>query len=537
MADDNNLFPAYQTPTFKTSIEGMTQAVPRPISEGKWGIPAKVTGTELSEEGNVRRTFFDDGTYYDNYWDPNNENIVGQMDQGDYISVFDRDGNVTNVSKGEKGLGGPVGGFNKVFHDIPVVGDVMKVSDKIAWNTEPTTQIARQFGLNETQQSDAAFMAALIAATYGAGSAGAGGAAGAGEAGAATTAATVGDAAPWATSVGLGTDLGGAATAGVGLGTTTAGVATLPAEVASATPAIAAQTGLTTEEVAALWAAYELEVGTAAAAGSGTAGTAVVGGGAAAAGGTTATGGATAAGTGSLTVGGFLDYLAKGIAVAGSATALYTAVKGQPSQTVSSTTTTSNLPSYMQGGAQQLWDDYINDFYGLGGGKSVKTMMGEDTSYVAGLDKNLAAMAGKQVSDMESGTGMFTPTNISFGGNPAFSFVPRSNRDLAKQQLTTGGVQNELLKPHTPNEASMAYNTYLGNLALNLNKGAGSTGTTTGTVPGTSSTTNVNNTLNTAGQLIQALNNYNTPSSSTTTTQPTYTIVKNADGQYVLTPK
>ena len=159
--DETAFSSGYQAPTFKTPIEGMTQAVPGPISEGKWGIKAKVIGTELSEEGNVRRTFFDDGTYYDNYFDPNNPGIVGQMDQGDYISVFDREGNVTNVPKGEQGLGGPVGGFNKVFHDIPVVGDVMKASDKIAWNTEPTTQIARQFGLNETQQSDAAFLAAI----------------------------------------------------------------------------------------------------------------------------------------------------------------------------------------------------------------------------------------------------------------------------------------------------------------------------------------------------------------------------------------
>jgi hypothetical protein len=215
----------------------------------------------------------------------------------------------------------------------------------------------------------------------------------------------------------------------------------------------------------------------------------------------------------------FMDYinaLGKGLQVVSSAVGVYNAFKGPGSQTVSSTTTTSNLPSYMQQGAQQLWDDYINDFYGLGGGKSVKTMFGEDTNYVAGLDKNLAALAGRQVSDMDVGRGMFTPTNVSFGGNKAFSFVPRSNRDLAKQQLTTGGIQNELLKPHTPNEAPMAYNTFLGNLALTLNKGAGSSATTTGTVPGTSTATNINTGLGAVHNLFNALNNYNKTESTTT---------------------
>ena len=206
------------------------------------------------------------------------------------------------------------------------------------------------------------------------------------------------------------------------------GAAALPTEVAAVTPAISQATGLTSEQVAALWAAYETEVGVAGGAGGvASAGGAVAGSGAAVGGGAVATGGgSTAAGTGGgTTLTGFLDYLQKGIAVAGTATALYTAVKGQPSQTVSSTTTTSNLPTYMQGGAQQLWDDYINDFYGIGGGKSTKTMMGEDTDYVAGLDKNLAAMAGKQVTDMENRTGMFNPTNVSFGGVPGIQFRPQ----------------------------------------------------------------------------------------------------------------
>jgi hypothetical protein len=174
----------------------------------------------------------------------------------------------------------------------------------------------------------------------------------------------------------------------------------------------------------------------------------------------------------------------------------------------------------MQGDAQSLWDQYINDFYGTGKTTgtypgvttpttSYQQRMTQDTDYVAQLEKKLAALGNGQVSDAQNRTGMFTPTNVSFGGNKVFDFVPKSNRNLANQVLNTATAATALETAHPPNEASQKFSNYLQNLALKLNTGSGSSSTSTANVPTTSAWTNIMNGLNQGLTLANAISKYN----------------------------
>jgi hypothetical protein len=89
-----------------------------------------------------------------------------------------------------------------------------------------------------------------------------------------------------------------------------------------------------------------------------------------------------------------------------------------------------------------------------------------------------------------AGEGLFKPMSIGFGGQPMFSFVPKSNRNLADQltgyaQRSSGanlGLAEDRLNAdttYTPNKASTDYTTMLLGLVPNLVMNSGST--TTGT--------------------------------------------------------
>ena len=222
---------------------------------------------------------------------------------------------------------------------------------------------------------------------------------------------------------------------------------------------------------------------------------------------------APAAAGGGWTAGNTLSALGLGLGVINGLTA------PTGGQNVSSNTASTNLPTYMQGDAQGLWDQYINDFYGTGKTtgtypgittptKSYQTRMGEDIDYVAALEKRLAGLAEGQVSDAQGRTGLFTPTNVSVNGSKIFDFVPRSNRDLAKQILTTAGLDTSLQTAHPPNEGTQAYTDFLGNLALKLNTGSNSS-TSTAQVPGPSVWTNIMQGLNQGLTLADAISKYN----------------------------
>ena len=219
-----------------------------------------------------------------------------------------------------------------------------------------------------------------------------------------------------------------------------------------------------------------------------------------------------------------------------SALATGAAIAGSGDQTTAATTTTTPTgpgTNPMPGmdnttAGKKTFEDYINDFYGLSGQPSVQQRTAQDQTALTGyqqalLDKlgaldtsHLAetkaavqpyqSQLGDVLNQSQTGTGYFKPVNLSFGGNPIASFVPRQNTALANQSLGMGkeassintaladigygqgtnlagreyGFQSENL----PNKAADTYSAKLGALMQYLNPNTGQTSTTTGTVPG-----------------------------------------------------
>lgn len=184
---------------------------------------------------------------------------------------------------------------------------------------------------------------------------------------------------------------------------------------------------------------------------------------------------------------------------------------GTGDKTATQTTTTSSLPTYAQGDASQLWNDYIDTVYGTGGQKGLQARTQEDTDYLKGLgdtysaDSKAAAqpyleLLSKQIAEGNAGTGLYTPTNITFGGNNLMSFVPKSNRNLASELLARANAQTttnqgladlnyKLGAAITPNTAANTYADKLGELATKLISGNQTT-TQSATMPGQSTWAN-----------------------------------------------
>lgn len=241
-----------------------------------------------------------------------------------------------------------------------------------------------------------------------------------------------------------------------------------------------------------------------------------------AAGGNAALAGTSGAGVAGTTAGGITygDILKGALAVAPAVIGATANTGGTP---VSATSTTTNLPTYMQAGAQQTWDDYINTFYGLQGGKSYKSMLDEDTQYKQTQGNKLSTLLQSLVDQGTSGTGMFTPTNVSFGGNKVFSFVPKSNRNLANQLAALQGANYDLSTDLAPNKASTDYLDKLFTVITALNPQSNTQTTQQTTTPTTSTWANI------LQGLTQGTNIYNALNSGSSSNVK---MVQNADGTY-----
>jgi len=188
-------------------------------------------------------------------------------------------------------------------------------------------------------------------------------------------------------------------------------------------------------------------------------------------------------------------------------------------------------------GAQRLWDEFIDDFYGVSPIEQAPEALTEPKSYKQRLEENLAYL--KEVEEaykgeldaleagyltktqeavspyqqqltnvlgqLQGGYGLGTPVSFGFGGQRVASFVPRQSHELAAQQLEIGqqGMQTrtgladlenalaeaaakrgfDFSQKHTPNEIADAYSKVLEELMWKMNTGQH---TTTGTIPGTS---------------------------------------------------
>ena len=180
--------------------------------------------------------------------------------------------------------------------------------------------------------------------------------------------------------------------------------------------------------------------------------------------------------------------------------------------------------------AQRLWNEFIDDFYGVSpeiSPESYKQRLEENLTYLKGVEeaykgkldalgagyltKTQEAVSPYQqqltnvLGQLQGGYGLGTPVSFGFGGQRIASFVPRQNRKLAAQQLEIGqqGMQTrtgladlenalaeaaakrgfDFSQKHTPNEIADAYSKVLEELMWKMNTGQH---TTTGTIPGTS---------------------------------------------------
>jgi hypothetical protein len=244
------------------------------------------------------------------------------------------------------------------------------------------------------------------------------------------------------------------------------------------------------------------------------------------------------------------------------------AMLGGGDKTATATTTTTPTgpgSNPMPGGGggtagAATFEDYINDFYGLAGDKSVKTRTSEDQVALEGYQKalldSLTGLDTKHLADtraavlpyqnqltdignqLAGNTGLGKQVAFGFGGKQMASFVPKTNRDLANQllgigregsQINTGLVdmgyksgtdlatrQFGFNSENLPNKAADTYSAKLEALMKYLNPNSGSTSTTTGTVPGVPWYTTLLQGLNTGVNLWSAIENPRTNTSTST---------------------
>lgn len=231
----------------------------------------------------------------------------------------------------------------------------------------------------------------------------------------------------------------------------------------------------------------------------------------------TAGGSALSSGGGAL---GYGDILKGAIAAAPAVVGAFANKGGTP---VTATSTTTNLPVYMQPGAQQTWDEFINNFYGLEGGKSFKSMLDQDTAFKQSRGNQFSNLLQTLTDQGMNRTGMFTPTNISFGGNKVFDFVPKSNRNLANQLATLQGTNYALSDDLAPNKASTDYLDKLFTVITALNPQGNTQNVQQTTTPKTSTWANI------LQGLTQGTNIYNAMNSGSSNNVK---MVQNNDGTY-----
>jgi hypothetical protein len=179
---------------------------------------------------------------------------------------------------------------------------------------------------------------------------------------------------------------------------------------------------------------------------------------------------------------------------------------GNSDQTASTSSTTNTLPSYVQGSAEQIWNDYINDFYGI------KERAETDAAYKKTADDTYLSEATaslspyqKQLQDIlnqqSTGTGYYAPVSFGFGGKQMTSFVPKMNKATAMESLTTGKesanvsaglaeLKNTLAKQNLPGAAADTYSAKLSDLMKYVTSGNKTT-TESATVPGESDWTTI----------------------------------------------
>jgi len=256
------------------------------------------------------------------------------------------------------------------------------------------------------------------------------------------------------------------------------------------------------------------------------------------------------------------------------------AIAGGGDKPTSATTTTTptgpgTLP--MPGGGTKTagattFEDYINDFYGLAGDKSVKTRTAEDQTALQGYQKALLDKLGgldttrlaetkaallpyqNQLTDIQGqlsgNTGLGKQVAFGYGGKQMASFVPKTNRALADQLLGMGresssintglvdmgyksgtdlaGRQFGFESENLPNKAADTYSAKLEALMKYLNPNTGQTSTTTGTVPGVPWYTTALQGLNTGVNLWDKI--YNPRSGQTTLSAADIAAIRAASG-------
>uniref|UniRef100_A0A6M3K7W6 Uncharacterized protein n=1 Tax=viral metagenome TaxID=1070528 RepID=A0A6M3K7W6_9ZZZZ len=256
------------------------------------------------------------------------------------------------------------------------------------------------------------------------------------------------------------------------------------------------------------------------------------------------------------------------------------AIAGGGDKPTSATTTTTptgpgTLP--MPGGGSvtagvKTFEDYINDFYGLAGDKSVKTRTAEDQTALQGYQKALLDKLGgldttrlaetkaallpyqNQLTDIQGqlsgNTGLGKQVAFGYGGKQMASFVPKTNRALADQLLGMGresssintglvdmgyksgtdlaGRQFGFESENLPNKAADTYSAKLEALMKYLNPNTGQTSTTTGTVPGVPWYTTALQGLNTGVNLWDKI--YNPRSGQTTLSAADIAAIRAASG-------
>lgn len=132
----------------------------------------------------------------------------------------------------------------------------------------------------------------------------------------------------------------------------------------------------------------------------------------------------------------------------------------------------------------------------------------------------------RRMGEAETGTGMFKPVSFGFGGQQMVSFVPRQNRELAsqtlgmgKEQMTMGTGLAELARDETkailergfqtgqkftPNQVESLYAQKLEELAFKMNQMGVSSRTSSGTVPGPSTWSNILEGLNVGANIYRS---------------------------------
>lgn len=189
---------------------------------------------------------------------------------------------------------------------------------------------------------------------------------------------------------------------------------------------------------------------------------------------------------------------------------------GNGDQTVSTTSTTDSRPAYIKQSAEKLWNDFIDDFYGTSGGKSVKDRENETANYKATtgqtyLNDTTTAMQpyltqlSNLLNDANNKTGYFTPVSFGFGGQKMAEFVPKANRDLVTQLTGIGQtsantaaglaeLKNKIALENLPNAGADSYSNKLAEFMKYANTGS-STSSSSANVPGTSTWTDILNAI------------------------------------------